>query len=330
MLKDEFGRIIDYLRLSITEDCNLNCFYCRPGGSCNSSIKEGRILSAQEIYKIALNFSKMGIKKIRITGGEPLLRKDLVEIIESIDGIDGVTDLSLTTNGTMLGKKAAKLKDAGLNRVNISMDSLNPEALKKITQGVTNSLLEEGIAESLKVGLTPIKINVVIMKGINDTEIDNFINLTLNKSIDVRFIEFMPIASEKDIWEKYFVSLTEVEKYCQNKYSLEESRGDHGGGPAKYYQIKGATGKIGFITPLSRHFCKDCGRLRVTSEGMIKPCLFTEDQVPLLPFLDKPAEFKNVVLKALKLRPNPEIAALNPEKRASQCNSGKKMSSIGG
>ncbi len=332
LLQDDFGRNIDYLRLSITERCNLNCFYCRPDEDkqCQSSLSTEQVLSAAEIHKIVQRFSVLGVRRIRITGGEPLLRLDLPEIIQGIATLPLIDDLSLTTNGVLLAEKATELKKAGLMRVNISLDSLNPAVLKKITQGDVYAQLLEGIEASVKVGLTPVKINVVLMKGINDTEIEKFLKLTLNPSLHVRFIEFMPIGMEDKLWKKHFIALKEVIKRCKKIYPLVKSSGSFGGGPAEYYQIKGSQGKMGFISPLSRHFCKSCNRLRVTSSGSIKPCLFTADEIPLRPYLDNPKKFKLQVEKALKLRPNPFLAGENSLERILQCDTNKQMSMIGG
>ncbi len=332
MLQDDFGRDIDYLRLSITERCNLNCFYCRLGEKqeCQSSLSADEVLSATEIHKIVLRFSMLGVRRIRITGGEPLLRSDLLEIVQRIAILPAIDDLSLTTNGVLLAKKAAELKKAGLMRVNISMDSLNPAVLKKITRGDVYAQLLEGIEASVKVGLVPVKINVVLMKGINDTEIEKFLKLTLNPSLHVRFIEFMPIGMEDKLWEKHFIALQEVIERCKKIYPLVKSSGSFGGGPAEYYQIKGSRGKMGFISPLSRHFCKSCNRLRITSSGAIKPCLFTADEIPLRPYLDNPGRFKFQVEQSLKLRPDPFLAGENSLERILQCDTSKQMSMIGG
>ncbi len=327
-LVDPFGREIDYLRVSVIDSCNLKCFYCVPdSGSCSPNLSE--VMSLEEILKIIKAVAALGIKKVRLTGGEPLVRKDIVEMVSKISDIQGITDISLTTNGILLRKLAPVLKKAGLNRVNISLDSLNPENFKKITRGGALKKTQQGIQAALKAGLTPVKINVVAMKGINDGEIEEFVKLTLEHDLHVRFIEYMPISRSHDKqWGEYFMPLSEIQEICERIGPLVEDESYQGNGPAAYYRILGAKGLLGFISPVSRHFCGRCNRLRVTSDGKIKPCLFSMDEVGLLEARGDEEKLKELFIRSLELRPDPYKVDKNPDSRFN-C-SRREMQQIGG
>lgn len=280
-LIDNFGREISYLRVSITDRCNYRCIYCKPEEQFEF-IPHEEILRYEEIVEIIEEAVNLGITKVRITGGEPLARKGVVDFIKKLREIKELEDISLTTNGFFLSEYAEKLKDAGLNRVNISLDSLQEEKYKKITRGGSLEKALKGIDSALKAGLLPIKINTVLIRGINYDEVEDFVRLTLGRSLNIRFIEFMPSGEVlKDNYRDKFISVLEIKENLAEKYSFKPIDINSGNGPAKYYQIKGGQGTIGFITALSQHFCKTCNRIRLTSEGKLRPCLFSNMEVDI-------------------------------------------------
>ncbi len=280
-LVDSFRRKITYLRVSITDRCNYRCIYCKPEKQFKF-IPHQEILRYEEIIEIVQEAVNLGITNIRITGGEPLVRKGIVNFIKKLNKIEKLEDISLTTNGFFLAEYAEKLKDAGLNRVNISLDSLQKNKYRKITQGGNLKRVLGGIDSALKAGLLPIKINTVLIRGINDDEVEDFVRLAIEKPLNIRFIELMP--SREEIKENYndkFISVLEIKESLAKKYSFSPINKSSGNGPAKYYQIKGGEGTIGFITALSQHFCQSCNRIRLTSEGKIRPCLFSNQEIDL-------------------------------------------------
>jgi len=277
--KDTFGRIIDYLRISVTDRCNLRCVYCMPHQGIKPTDSRN-LLTYQEIARVSRVAARLGVGKVRITGGEPLTRYNLPSLIESLSEIEGISDISLTTNGIFLKRYARSLARAGLKRINVSLDSLQPERYTKITrEGKIHDVLE-GIFESERAGLLPIKINMVPMKGINDDEIEDFALLTLNTSFHVRFIEFMPIGA-KDLWNRdRHISSDEIKGRVSKIGHLVPVK-MRKSGPARYFRFEGASGVIGFISPVTHHFCDSCNRLRLTCEGKIRPCLFSETEIDL-------------------------------------------------
>ena len=266
------------MRLSVTERCTLRCVYCRSDeGHCPKSEE----LSAAQLVDITKACAELGIVKVRITGGEPLLRRDLIEIVSGIKAITHIEDISLTTNAQDLVTQAQKLKDAGLNRLNISMDSLKPARFEALTGGNLQKVLD-GIEAALIVGLTPLKVNCVLMKDVNDDEIDDFINLTRDKPIDVRFIEYMPIGesgagrvriNNQDILER--------------RPELKPVPPRYEGQPSRDYRIEAYKGRVGLISPISHQFCEDCNRIRVMSDGTLRACLGNENEVSLKGVLDQ-------------------------------------------
>jgi cyclic pyranopterin phosphate synthase len=280
-LIDNLGREISYLRVSITDRCNYRCIYCKPEEQFEF-IPHEEILRYEEIVEIIEEAVNLGVTKVRITGGEPLARKGVVDFIKKLRKIKKLEDISLTTNGFFLSEYAEKLKDAGLNRVNISLDSLQEEKYKRITRGGSLEKALKGIDSALKAGLLPIKINTVLIRGINDDEVEDFVRLTLGRPLNIRFIEFMLSGEElKDNYRDKFISVLEIKESLAEKYSFRPIDTNSGNGPAKYYQIKGGQGTIGFITALSQHFCKTCNRIRLTSEGKLRPCLFSNMEVDI-------------------------------------------------
>ncbi len=268
-MKDKFGREIDYLRVSVTDKCNLRCIYCM-GEKDNNFLKNDERLTDDEIYRIVKESSKLGIKKIRITGGEPLVRPDLIKIVSKINSIPSIEEIYLTTNGILLADMIDELAANGLKGVNISLDSLNEERFNKITRlGKLNKVLE-AINKSIDLGIK-VKLNTVIVNDINKDEIIDFVNLTKEKNIDVRFIELMPIgvainykgATNEDVLKVISESYPDYKEVVRSK----------SGGPASYIKLKDAKGKIGFISAISNCFCEDCNRIRLTAEGFLKQCL---------------------------------------------------------
>lgn len=280
-LIDNFGREISYLRVSITDRCNYRCIYCQSEKEFEF-IPHQEILRFEEIVEIVQEAVNLGITKVRITGGEPLVRKGVVNFIKQLRKIDRLEDISLTTNGFFLSEYAEKLKDAGLNRVNISLDSLQEEKYKKITRGGSLGKALKGIDSAFKARLLPIKINTVVMKGINDDEVDDFVRLALERPLNIRFIEFMPSGEEViNVFKDKFISVQEIKEKLVRKYLLHPIKIATSNGPARYFQIEGGKGTVGFINALSQHFCKTCNRIRLTSEGKLRPCLFSNKEIDI-------------------------------------------------
>jgi len=335
-LIDNFGREISYFRVSITDRCNYRCIYCQSEKEFEF-IPHQEILRFEEIVEIVQEAVNLGITKVRVTGGEPLVREGIVNFIRQLRKINKLEDISLTTNGFFLPEYAEKLKDAGLNRVNISLDSLQEEKYKKITRGGSLEKALKGIDSALKAGLLPIKINTVLIRGINDNEVEDFVRLTLERPLNIRFIEFMPSGEEViNEFENKFISVQEIKEKLIKKYLLNPIKISIANGPAKYYQIKGGQGTIGFITALSQHFCKTCNRIRLTSEGKLRPCLFSNMEVDIKQAIRKLARSKNegflrkkIIRDKLKeaVRLKPEGHKLNIK---NQENLSFHMSRIGG
>lgn len=272
MLRDSFGRTIDYLRLSVTDACNLRCVYCLPPEGFKFSPQE-ELLSDDEILRIVRVAAKIGIRKVRVTGGEPLARSDIIQLMGKLSGIPGIEDLSLSTNGILLGPMAKDLYRSGIRRLNISLDSLDPERFRAITRwGKLNKVLE-GIQKALDVGFSPVKINVVVVRGINSDEIPKFVSLTKQLPLHVRFIELMPIGKTGFFSQEHWMPLAEIQSLCGELKPLEPQKAPLGFGPAIYFKAPGSLGTIGFISALSRNFCEHCNRLRLTSKGRLVACL---------------------------------------------------------
>jgi len=307
-LIDQYGRKINYLRISVTDRCNLRCIYCMPETGIISK-KFEEILTYEEILKIVQVGVSLGINKIRITGGEPLVRKNIVYLIGALSKIKGIDDFSLTTNGVLLTEYAKDLKKIGLKRINISLDTLNREKYKFITRTDNLNKVLEGINKSLKLGLKPVKINVVVMKDINNDEIIEFAKLTLKEPLHIRFIEFMPIGPMIQDWRDKFISNNKVKDYCQNLGKLEEIYPGHiielnknknwnsyvinctqtdnrcnnaNTSISSSYRFKNAKGTISFISPVSKPFCSKCCRLRLSSDGKLRLCLGSPKEINLI------------------------------------------------
>ncbi|MEA4807226.1 MAG: GTP 3',8-cyclase MoaA [Acetobacterium wieringae] len=297
IMLDQYGRKIEYMRISVTQKCNLKCIYCDPDGeNCKDSKDDS--LTPREFEKVVRSMVEAGIKKIRITGGEPLLRRDICEIIYRISEIDGIEDIGMTTNGIQLLKMAADLKAAGLHRLNISLDSLKPEKFKFITGGGDLKKTMAGIDRALSLGMTPVKINTVLIKGINDDEIDDLIEMTRDRPIEIRFIELMPMGS---FGEDNRDKIIHNDDLIATRPGLQYLERTDKGSPAVYYQMAGYTGKIGFISPMTHQFCSDCNRIRLTSDGKIRPCLGNNGEVDIREALDLKADNFNQIVRQIIL-----------------------------
>lgn len=322
MLIDRYQRKIEYIRVSITDRCNLRCVYCKPSQGFKT-LKHEEILKYEEIIRILNVASKMGLRKVRITGGEPLRRKNVVYLIREIKKIKGIKELSMTTNGIFLADYAEELASAGLDRVNISLDSLRPERYREITRGGDINAVLKGIEKAEEVGILPIKINVVAIRGLNDDEIVNFANITLNHSYQVRFIEFMPFGLD-EMWNKErFMSTDEIKAIIEKTGKLIPAKMKKSG-PARYFKFEDAPGLIGFISPLSNHFCSECNRLRLTPDGKLRPCLFSETEIDLKSALRSNApdsEIERLVRLSIEVKPRghnvdlEEIVSVNNKDR---------------
>ena len=303
-LSDSFQRPINYLRISVTDRCNLRCVYCMPaGGVC--LMPHADILSYEEIYKIAVAAAELGVNKVRITGGEPLVRTGLPELIRMLKRIDAIDDISLTTNGMLLERYAVELKSVGLRRVNISLDTLDLDKFARITRGGNLSDALKGIEAAKAAGLNPVKINVVVIPGVNDDELPRFAAKTMNEGWNVRFIERMPFSGE-DASASQFIPVSEIREHLELLGELEPYSVNIGNGPAKYYRLPGANGTIGFITPVSEHFCFQCNRLRLTADGKLRLCLLNNEEMDLRAPLRKgisTEELKKLIEKAIASKP---------------------------
>ena len=294
-MKDQWGRDITYLRLSVTERCQLNCAYCR--GYREQT--EQRELTAEEFARVVGVMAKLGVKKVRLTGGEPLLRQDILAIVSNLRAIDGIEEITLTTNGQLLPGKARLLKEAGLTRINISVDSLDAERYLSITGGGALAPVLKGMQEAIDAGLTPLKVNVVLMRGVNEEEIDAFIGLTRENPIDVRFIELMPMG-KGDVSRR--VTGDEIIKARPWLTAIPPR---YAGQPSADYVVEGHRGRVGFINPLSHRFCGFCNRVRVMSDGMLRLCLGVDAEVSLIEALAQPddAMLTDVIRDAVYRKP---------------------------
>ena len=303
-LRDKFKRVIDYMRVSITDRCNLRCVYCMPEKGVKL-FEHREILRYEEIIRVVRIAVSLGVRKIRLTGGEPLTRKNIFFLIASLKAIRGIEDISLTTNGILLEKCARGLADSGLNRINISLDTLRPDRYKEITRGGDIRPVMKGIEAAEEAGLLPIKINMVPIQHLNDDEISHFARMTLKTPRHVRFIEFMPIGS-RDLWnDERYISTDEIRKTVEKIGPLTPLR-HRKAGPARYFRFEGAPGVIGFISALTHHFCGDCNRLRLTADGKLRPCLFSETEIDLKPALKKQSsdrEIERLLRLAIELKP---------------------------
>lgn len=304
---DGFGRRIEYLRISVTDKCNLRCVYCMPEEGL-PWLRRDEILSFEEITEIVRTMAGMGLKRLRLTGGEPLVRKDLPELVSMLSSVDGIEDIALSTNAVLLAPMAAELKAAGITRVNISLDSLDAVRVDRIARrGDLLPKILAGLEAAEVVGFDPIKINVVLMKGQNDDEIPAFAALTRSHPWHVRFIEVMPTESNLEVSADNFLSCEEALDLIRNVEALVPVSGPAGNGPASYYSFAGARGTIGVITPMSHNFCGECNRMRLTADGQLRPCLFGSIETPLRDPLRQGQALKPLVEETLRIKPEKHL-----------------------
>lgn len=326
MAHDNFSREIDYLRISVTDACNMGCVYCMPAAR-PARFAPQELFTVAELRRIVRAAMGYGVRKLRLTGGEPLMRPDIVEIVSMLKTL-GVRDLSLTTNGSMLAAMAPALKAAGLDRVNVSLDSLRPQRYAGITGGAELARVLEGIESARGVGLEPVKLNMVPIRGLNDDEIAAFAALTLERDMHIRFIEFMP-AGHRALWsDERCVKVLEMMQRVTAEVGPLVRQHFKGDGPSRNYRIEGARGVVGFISPVSHGFCSMCNRLRLNAAGRLRPCLFSRTEVDVLGPLRagaSDAELSRLVGLAISVKPEGSYLANDPSSVANV-----PMSSIGG
>lgn len=280
-LRDGHGRSIEYLRISVTDKCNFRCRYCMPAAGLQW-LPRSELLSYEEIAQVVSELAPLGLRRLRITGGEPTIRPDLDVLIRLLREVPGVEDISLSTNGVRLPELAQSYRDAGLDRVNISADSLRPERIKWISRRNVDFDPVAAALAAADAGLSPIKLNVVVMRGVNDDELGDFARVTIDHDLHVRFIELMPVGEMRDLTWEHVVDSSEVLARVKRLGQLRETAGpSRGNGPARYYRFDGARGTIGVITPMSHTYCGSCNRVRLTADGRLRTCLFGYNEVDL-------------------------------------------------
>jgi len=286
-LVDHYGRRIRYLRLSVTDRCDFRCTYCMAEDM--SFLPRSEVMSLEECLRVVRAFVALGVDKVRLTGGEPLVRRDILWLMERVSALPGVRELVLTTNGSQLGKMAQAVRDAGVRRINISIDSLRPERFREITRIGDLHKVRAGIDAALAAGFERIKLNTVMLRGFNDDEFEDLVDFAIDRSIDISFIEEMPLGDTGHLRAKTFMTEDEVLPRLESRFGLIATSEDSGG-PARYWQVPGSETRVGFISPHSHNFCDSCNRVRVTATGDLYPCLGQNDMLPLLPVLRGEAE----------------------------------------
>jgi len=303
-LIDPFGRTIEYVRLSVTDRCDLRCFYCLPKGFKDFEEPE-EWLSFSEIERVIKAFSELGVSRLRITGGEPLVRKNIPELARRISALPGIEDLSLSTNAVQLKRYAVQLRHANISRLNVSLDSLNPQRFKEITNGGKLEKVIDGLMAAKSAGFNPIKINTVMMRDINDDEAEDLVAFCIEHGFTLRFIETMPMGNTGRDATHNYIDLQQIKQRLAKIFQLVPGVMP-GGGPARYMQVAGTDLKIGFITPLSQHFCDTCNRVRLAADGTLYLCLGQSDKVELRPLLRtgiSDEELKQVIINSITLKP---------------------------
>lgn len=290
VLADRYGRRVSTLRISLTDLCNFRCVYCMPPEGVEQ-IETSRYLTLDQVARVVRLTGQLGVTRYRLTGGEPLLRPDIVGIVGRLKTIDTVSELSITTNGSLLPRLAAPLRSAGLSRLNISLDSLDPDRFNAVTRHRLYERVRAGIQAALDVGF-PVKINVVVMKGMTVEEIVGFVNLAVDRALEVRFLEFMPLCGSGWETERVF-PIGQVRAMVRERFALSAVPRD--GHPAEVFTVKGTGARVGFIAPLSEPFCEDCSRIRITADGRIRPCLFSDTEHDLAPLLGWGASDEDLV-----------------------------------
>ena len=307
MLTDSWGRKITYLRISVTDRCNLRCVYCMPPEGIQPQPHDA-ILRYEEIAAVVRAAAQQGITEVRLTGGEPLTRPNFPALVGMLAAIPGIQDISLTTNALLLERYALPLAEAGLKRVNISLDTLNPVKYARITRGGSFEQAWRGILAAEQAGLAPIKVNVVAMRGVNDDEFLDLATLALVHPWHIRFIEIMPVRNESGWGEGFpdstqaFIPISQIKGQLES-LGLEPINGKSGSGPAREFRLPGGAGQIGFISPISEHFCGECNRLRLTADGNLRPCLLSDLEIPLRDAIRSGADITPYLRQAVTLKP---------------------------
>ena len=280
-MTDGFGRRVEYLRISVTDKCNLRCVYCMPEEGLHWLRRE-QLLSYEEIAQVVRVMARMGLRRLRITGGEPLVRRDLPALVRLLRAVPGIEDIALSTNAVLLDEQAEELRDAGVDRLNISLDSLRPERLDAISRRPGSAArIFRGLEAAERAGFAPLKLNCVVMRGQNDDEVAAFAEATRERPWHVRFIEVMPTGENLEVSRDQYVSAAEILERVSAIGALAPVEGPRGNGPARYYAFAGAAGTVGVITPMSHNYCERCNRMRLTADGQLRPCLFGEQQTDL-------------------------------------------------
>jgi GTP 3',8-cyclase len=302
-MEDGFGRRIEYLRISVTDKCNLRCVYCMPEEGL-PWLKREELLRYEEIAAIVRPMAAMGLRKIRITGGEPLVRRDLASLVRMLRAVDGIADIAVSTNAVLLDEQADELRAAGVDRLNVSLDSLRPERIDAISRraGSAEAILR-GLEAAERVGFSPIKVNCVVMRGRNDDEVADFAAVTRERPWHVRFIEVMPTGDNLGVSRDEYVSSEEILEGVGRIGTLEPVEGPPGNGPARYYAFPGAAGTIGVITPMSHNYCGSCNRMRLTADGQLRPCLFGHVQTNLRDPLRRGEPIEPHIRQTLRIKP---------------------------
>jgi cyclic pyranopterin phosphate synthase len=300
---DQFGRTVRYLRVSVTDKCNLRCVYCMPLEGLDW-LKREEILTYEEITQVVRTMAGMGLERVRITGGEPLIRRDLSDLVKMIAAIPEIDDLSLSTNAVLLADQAEALKQAGIQRLNISLDSLQADRVDAISRRPGSySKIMEGLDAAEEVGFAPLKINVVLIRGQNDDEIEDFARITRERPWHIRFIELMPTGANLDLSANSFVSCADALRRVRKIEALEPVDGPFGNGPATYYRFPGAPGTVGVITPMSHNYCERCNRMRLTASGQLRPCLFGDIETNLRDPLRAGEDLRPHIEETLRIKP---------------------------
>ncbi|WP_018947101.1 GTP 3',8-cyclase MoaA [Thioalkalivibrio sp. AKL17] len=314
-LVDPFGRTIEYVRVSVTDRCDLRCFYCMPEGFRDFEVPE-HWLTFDEIERVMAAFGRLGTRRVRLTGGEPLVRHKIPDLAARLNALPGIDDISLSTNAVRLAKHADALAAGGVGRINVSLDTLRAEVFKDVTGGKLEKVID-GLMAAKRAGLDPIKINMVVMGGINDTEVGHMVDFCIEHGFTLRFIETMPVGDTgRAANEGHYVNLQDVRRDLEQRFELIPGVMP-GGGPARYVQVAGTDIRIGFITPISQHFCDTCNRVRLSVDGTIHTCLGNEHSLALRPRLRdgcSDAELEEAILEAIALKPERHEFNERPEK----------------
>ena len=318
-MTDAYGRKIEYLRMSVTDGCNLRCRYCMPpDGMAECPCRTA--MSADEFVEIARAAAELGMKKLRITGGEPLVRGDIIPLVRELGAVQGIEDMSMTTNATLLAPCAEELYKAGIRRINISLDTLMPEKYAEITRGGRLSDALEGIRAAMAAGMSPVKLNTVLIGGFNDDEIETLAEMTVRYPVQLRFIELMPIGNTGDFPKQAYLPDSTVLERLPQLVSVPSEKHT----VARLYRLPGAKGEVGLISPLSNHFCAECNRLRLTADGCLKPCLHSAEELSVRGLHGE--QLRQAILTAVSHKPQMHVALSATERSEAR----RSMYRIGG